>query len=244
MNESGWILIHKKLLQWEWYDDANTFRVFMHILLKANYEARQWHGVTIERGQHLTSSAIIAKELRLSRQNVRTSLANLQLTSEVTSRACSKYSILTVTKYNDYQPSNQQANQKLTSNQPATNHTIKEYKEIKKERTVYMSEDFDEFWKMFPKKQGKFEAQKAWSKLSLPERALVLERLPRHITKQDWQKDNGKYIPHASTWLNQRRWEDELEVDLEAQEREKFEKAKAAEEAIQRQYEIDNPSLF
>ena len=70
--------------------------------------------------------------------------------------------------------------------------------------------DFDSFWKLYPRKTAKAEAQKAWAKLSLDNSLLELitAGLATHIACADWVKDDGKYIPHASTWLNQRRWED------------------------------------
>ena len=70
--------------------------------------------------------------------------------------------------------------------------------------------DFDSFWKLYPRKTAKAEAQKAWAKLSLDHSLLELitAGLATHITCADWVKEDGKYIPHPSTWLNQRRWED------------------------------------
>ena len=49
MNQ-GFILLHRKLLEWEWYTDHNTKMVFIHCLLKANFEKKEWRGVVIERG--------------------------------------------------------------------------------------------------------------------------------------------------------------------------------------------------
>ena len=70
--------------------------------------------------------------------------------------------------------------------------------------------DFASFWALYPRKTAKAEAQKAWAKLSLDHSLLELitAGLATHIACADWVKEDGKYIPHASTWLNQRRWED------------------------------------
>ena len=70
--------------------------------------------------------------------------------------------------------------------------------------------DFEAFWKRYPRKTAKAEAQKAWAKLRVDHSLLELitAGLITHISCADWVKDDGKYIPHASTWLNQRRWED------------------------------------
>ena len=68
---------------------------------------------------------------------------------------------------------------------------------------------FNRFWAAYPKKIGKGEAEKAWGKLTGDETFLetLLAALER---QQPWLlRENGKYIPNPSTWLNQRRWEDE-----------------------------------
>lgn len=73
-------------------------------------------------------------------------------------------------------------------------------------------EDFDEFWKAYPKKVAKAQAQKAWSKLK-PDKALltvIIEALKRQKQSAQWLRDNGQYIPYPATWLNGRRWEDDL----------------------------------
>lgn len=70
---------------------------------------------------------------------------------------------------------------------------------------------FDPFWTAYPRKEKKPAARKAFEKLH-PDGALLsrmlsaLELLKR---SPQWQRDGGNYIPHASSWLNQRRWEDE-----------------------------------
>lgn len=72
---------------------------------------------------------------------------------------------------------------------------------------------FDEFWKAYPRKVGKDAARKAFAKRK-PTREL-LDQMLAAIEKQkkgdQWQRERGKYIPHPTTWLNQGRWEDEVE---------------------------------
>lgn len=71
---------------------------------------------------------------------------------------------------------------------------------------------FSEFWKQYPRKVSRKMAEKAWLKLSTTEQDQALEALPTHI--KYWQTTNTEkeFIPHASTWLNQARYEDELEI--------------------------------
>lgn len=72
---------------------------------------------------------------------------------------------------------------------------------------------FSEFWPLYPKKQAKAAAEKAYLKIK-PDRALF-EKMKKALEAQkasfDWQKESGRYIPLPATWLNGKRWEDELE---------------------------------
>lgn len=71
---------------------------------------------------------------------------------------------------------------------------------------------FDQFYAAYPKKKGKQDAERAWNKLK-PNSELAIEiihSLERATKSQDWLKDEGQFIPYPATWLNGRRWEDEV----------------------------------
>lgn len=71
---------------------------------------------------------------------------------------------------------------------------------------------FEEYWGECPKKMGKGAAEKAWMKIR-PDKELfekIMSALRAMKQTEQWQRDNGRYIPMPSTWLNQRRWEDEI----------------------------------
>jgi hypothetical protein len=69
--------------------------------------------------------------------------------------------------------------------------------------------DFQKFWNSFPRKDGKREALKAWKKLTPGEKAAVLADVPLRVT-HNWAGRETEKIPHASTYLNQHRWEDDI----------------------------------
>ncbi|QAY93670.1 phage replication protein [Pseudomonas sp. ACM7] len=73
---------------------------------------------------------------------------------------------------------------------------------------------FPKFWKLYPNKKGKANAEKAWKKLKVTDElfALIASGLAKQVVCADWTKDAGKYIPHPTTWLNGKRWEDEVKV--------------------------------
>jgi uncharacterized protein YdaU (DUF1376 family) len=69
---------------------------------------------------------------------------------------------------------------------------------------------FEEFYISYPRKTQKTNAQSSWKKLTLTEQEEAIKQLPAHISSEQWQEK--KYIPHPATWLNQKRWEDELVI--------------------------------
>lgn len=73
------------------------------------------------------------------------------------------------------------------------------------------SDDFLEFWSVYPKKMGKGAAYKVFNRLKLgeKEKADIITALNWQKKSEQWLKDNGRFIPYPATYLNQRRWEDE-----------------------------------
>lgn len=70
---------------------------------------------------------------------------------------------------------------------------------------------FDDFWRVYPKKEAKKDAQKAWTQLhpSLTLQQQILNALSWQRMKPQWLKDDGAYVPNAATWLRGERWTDE-----------------------------------
>lgn len=101
--DNTFIKLSRKIQSWRWYQDANTMRVFIHILLNANVYDHDFENITVKRGQWVTSQKRIAEQLNLSIKNVRTALDHLKSTNEVAIKTTSKYSIITVKNYNQYQ---------------------------------------------------------------------------------------------------------------------------------------------
>lgn len=118
---NGFISLHRKMLNWGWYDDTNTKVVFIHLLLVANFTDNEWHGIKVPRGSVITSVRSLATELKLSDQKVRTALEHLKSTGEITSKGHSKFTIISIKNYDLYQTPNEQNNEQITSNQRGSN---------------------------------------------------------------------------------------------------------------------------
>lgn len=144
----GWIKLHRKITEWDWYDDANTFRLFIHLLLMANSKEAKWRGITIKRGEYLTGRKVLADELKLTEQEIRTSLKHLENTQEIVIQSTNRFSIISICKYEDYQttqPATQPTNpQQSTNNQPASNHK-QEGEERKEEKEISSFMSAEEF---------------------------------------------------------------------------------------------------
>jgi len=134
---NGWIKLHRKMVDWEWYNDSKTLHLFIHLLINANHSDQKWQGKMIKRGQLITGRDKIKSLTGISEQSIRTCLQRLKDTKELTIKATNKYSLITLLNYDLYQGIeniNQQDNQQLTINQPSTNQQLTTNKKEKKEK--------------------------------------------------------------------------------------------------------------
>ncbi len=103
----GWIKLDRNILKWGWYTNGNTFRVFLHLLLTANIADSEFDGKIIRRGETVTSYENIARTLKMTFSEVRTSFLHLKSTEEITITRYSKYSVVRVVNYDKYQGNSQ-----------------------------------------------------------------------------------------------------------------------------------------
>lgn len=108
---------------------------------------------------------------------------------------------------------------KAKAKQPKREKEREEEKEREIENECYARDAFETFWKAYPRKVGKDAARRAFAKVKVPVETLVAAVEAQKASPQ-WTKDNGQFIPNPATWLNQGRWEDEVE-DLEDLRRKK-----------------------
>ncbi len=102
---------------------------------------------------------------------------------------------------------------KATKALQCNDQVTKSNTEIDTDKEDIYAQSFAQFYQKYPKKRNKQTALRSWMKLK-PDADLlekIMSSLEKHKLQPDWQKDNGQFVPYPSTWLNQRRWEDELE---------------------------------
>ena len=131
-NQQGWIKLHRQILEWEWYSDNNCFRLFLHLLLKANHKEKRFKGIELKVGSIVTSRDLLARETGLSSQQIRTALTKLISTNEITSVTSSQGTIIQIVSYEKYQVSTSEiTNEQPTSNQQSTtNNNVKNEKKF------------------------------------------------------------------------------------------------------------------
>lgn len=131
--KGDYIKINRSLLEWGWYKDKNTSRLFIHMLLKANWKDGFFLGIEIKRGSFVSSLAKLSEETNLSVREIRTAIKHLESTGEVTSKKYNKFSVFTVNNYCSYQSSDTQSDKQPTSNRQASDNNRRR-EERKKER--------------------------------------------------------------------------------------------------------------
>lgn len=234
----GFIKLQRKLTQWEWYDDIPTKVLFLHLLLTVNWKDKKWRGVEIKRGQILTGVPTLAEQTNLSQMQVRRALSNLTDTKEINRQTTSRYSIITLNNYNEYQKNNSQTtgittDEQQTDNTQATGkqQLLKKDKEDKESKistkenfpeissqskanglsTFLNSSQFEEFWELYPKKTSKPVALNLWNDVvKNPDE--VLEKFKQALV---WQKDDKscfetepQYQPTPAKYIEGERWND------------------------------------
>lgn len=112
---------------------------------------------------------------------------------------------------------NQQKPNETNENQlePNESHKVKESK-VKENKVKENKTDisFARFWSVYPRHVAKPNARKAFDKINPDDGLLetMIQAIEQQKRSDQWTRDNGQYIPHPATWLNQRRWEDETPV--------------------------------
>lgn len=224
----GFVQLSDELSSWEWFDDKNTVYVYLWLMLRAAWGATRYHGIELKRGQVVTTYPEISDKCGVTVRQARTILDRLKSTGKATVKTTSKFSIITMLEYDcgnksdslngsqmtDKRQTARQSNDSptllLTNNQTTNIQTTRAPREGER-----LEKSFNEFWSAYPKKTAKAQALKAWQKIK-PDDELVqkiLSALERHKRSAQWLKDNGQYIPYPASWLNGKRWEDELQEE-------------------------------
>jgi len=157
---SGWIKIHRKFLEWEWFNKSEAVHLFMYMLLKANHKDGKWQGMEVKRGQFISSLGNISNATGISVQTIRTILKKLEKTNEIELKSTSQFTIVTISKYDCYQEQTDDTNKPLTNNQQATNKQLTTNKNDKKERMIFIVPTLQEVSAYCQERNNNVDSQK------------------------------------------------------------------------------------
>jgi len=140
---SGWIKLHRSLIDWEWYDDKNATRLLIHLLISVNHEPKRWKGVTIPAGSMALSWESLSENCKLSVKQCRVAMSKLEESGEVARTRTNKYQVVSLVKWEKLQSNEvtegrqkdrQRADKGQTKGrQRATTKEVKNSKKYKKE---------------------------------------------------------------------------------------------------------------
>ena len=100
---NGFVKIHRQMVEWGWYDDPNTKALFLHLLLTATYKDAEYRGYKLKPGDVVVGFNALSKQLGMSVKQVRTAMAHLEQTGEITRKATNKFSVVTIANWELYQ---------------------------------------------------------------------------------------------------------------------------------------------
>lgn len=184
MLENGYIKIHRKLCNWRWFKDDNTFRVFMYILLQANYEPHDFENITVDRGQFVTSYPNLSFGTGLTIRQVRTAINHLISTGEVTASKYPKYTVYTVVNYDEYQDNRQ-------ANRQSDGRVMTGHRHGSDSQLTTMEE-----------RRRKNKKDKKSSSMSVTEKNLISDDEYADLLKLTDGKKLNKYIDKVNKWQN------------------------------------------
>lgn len=172
--------------------------------------------IDIKRGQSGRSELTLSKDWKWSRGKVRRFLNWLKKQGMIELKQDNKTTVITICKYELYQPkekhnSTASSTASSTANRQQTDINNKN-KNNKKNNNTHVH--FDKFWSAYPKKKAKETAKISFDKINPDENLLsvMINSIKNQMNTYDWQKEDGQFIPLPSTWLNNKRWEDETGV--------------------------------
>ena len=112
---NSYVKIDRNILDWEWWSDIKTSRLFFYMILKAKWKDGNFKGISVPRGSFVSSVAKLSEGTNLTVDEVRTALKHLKFTNEITSKSYGKFTVFTINNYNTYQNNTEKLTNKIPS---------------------------------------------------------------------------------------------------------------------------------
>jgi DNA-binding MarR family transcriptional regulator len=134
------IKLHRDILDWEWYQSSEVSRLYIHLILRANFLSKKWQGYAVNRGQLITSNKHLAIELGMTIQVIRTALKKLESSNYIKRKTTNKFTLITIINYDTKQSakniSNKQSIPPETIKPQTSSISLTTTKESKKDNKV------------------------------------------------------------------------------------------------------------
>ena len=229
MNSGNWIKVNRQILESNVFEDAKTFKVFMWILLNANYKKRTLlNGLTLDAGQLCTSRERIATACNMHPSSVSRVLTRLKRCNSIDKKPNSRGTVIEVINWGVFQHADETGEQQTNSKRTASEQQANTEEESKKVRTLFnspqsdglqtvngskgrveYSEEFKKFWQAFPSGR-KTKKRKAFADFKKAKKRVDVKTLMTAV--EEYARSNkgrGKYCQQPTSWLNGDCWDDD-----------------------------------
>ena len=206
---NGWIKIHRQIRDnWVW-KKPEFLKAWIDLIMLMYYEDTKvvinGYVHEIKRGERDLSYRYLAKRWGWSHGKIKRFLSLMQKEKMICLKNGTGQTVVSVCNYETYQV----AENKTERKRNASGTEAERSKEVKEVKEDIIDVQFDEFWQLYPKKVGKKPARNKYNiALKKTGHENIINSLKTHL--KSWNGTAAEYIPHATTWLNQERWNDEI----------------------------------
>lgn len=192
----GYIKLHRRILDWEWYKEPNTKSIFIHLLLNACYDNCRFMGKSVGRGEYITSLTRLSNDLNIPVRQVRTAIKRLKQTGEIDTQTTNKFTKVTICNYESYQIDESKSKSKTTRKRHVSDkQTTKVIKNV-------ISKENKDYYKTCLQDSGWIEVVCMQSSISKNDLEKLLESFHNHLLMTDDNKINIKdFKSHFVNWL-------------------------------------------
>jgi len=206
--ENGWVKIHRQIKSKGYYKKSAYIHLWVHLLLSANHEPKEfmWNDqiIIVKDGQLITGREQLSEQTGIPPTTIERILEMLESEHQIGQQKTTKYRLITIVNWGKYQKVDSEVDNKRT-----TNGHKQECKNDKNNKKYIYTPDFEEFWKLYPKKNGKPKSFEYWKKLSEEEKNAIMADIPKRKEDDKWV--NG-FIKDPERYIKYRQWEDEIKV--------------------------------